>query len=269
MGDGAYAETIRKIQKILQIRQGKSLQNKNKVLGVLGGLGPMATVYFYEMLTEHTYAERDQDHIDIVISSRATTPDRTAFILGKSEENPLSVMCEEAKRLIGYGADMISIPCNTAHYFYDELAKEIDVPIVNIIRETVRFIKNTGAKKAGILATEGTVRSGAYEKVSSEMGLLYEAPEAEYQSLLSDIIYGDIKHGKDADMEKFGRVCSHMREKGCERIVLGCTELSLIAKKNKLGGEFVDSMEVLALKTIKMCGKTPIGFSDEMMKYIN
>ena len=246
----------------------QNLQKKNKILGILGGLGPMATVYFYEMLTEHTFAERDQDHIDMIISSRATTPDRTAFVLSESDENPLPVMQEEAEKLISCGADIISIPCNTAHYFYDALAPMLSVPMVNIIYETVRFAKSSGAKKIGILATEGTVRSGAYEKVCAEMGIGYEAPGAEYQKMLSDIIYGEIKQGKDADMAKFADVCRHMKEKGCERLILGCTELSLIAKKHSLGDDFIDSLEVLALKTIKMCGKTPVGFSDEMMKFV-
>ncbi len=228
----------------------------------------MATVYFYEMLTEHTCAEKDQDHIDIIISSRATTPDRTAFVLSQSDESPLPIMQQEAEKLISCGADIISIPCNTAHYFYDALAPMLTVPMVNIIFETVSFVKNSGAKKIGILATEGTVSSGAYQKVCFEMGIGYEAPDEEYQKILSDIIYGEIKQGKDADMARFDQVCRHMREKGCEKLVLGCTELSLIDKKNSLGDEFVDSLSVLALKTIKMCGKTPVGFSDEMMKFV-
>lgn len=228
----------------------------------------MATVYFYEMLTEHTKAEKDQDHIDMIISSRATTPDRTAFVLSESDENPLPIMQEEAEKLISCGADIISIPCNTAHYFYDALAPMLSVPMVNIIYETVSFAKSIGAKKIGILATEGTVKSRAYEKVCTDMEIGYEAPDEEYQKILSDIIYGEIKQGKDANMAKFAEVCRHMREKGCERLVLGCTELSLIAKKNRLEGEFIDSLSVLAAKTIKMCGKTPIGFSDEMMKYV-
>lgn len=246
----------------------QNLQKKNNILGILGGLGPMATVYFYEMITEHTKAECDQDHIDIIISSRATTPDRTAFVLSQSDENPLPIMQEEAEKLISCGADVISIPCNTAHYFYDALAPILSVPMVNIIFETVSFVKRTGTKKIGILATEGTVKSGAYEKVCAEMGIGYEAPDEKYQKILSDIIYGEIKQGKDADMAKFFEICRHMRDKGCERLVLGCTELSLIAKKNSLEDEFVDSLSVLALKTIKMCGKTPIGFSDEMMKFV-
>ncbi len=237
-------------------------------LGILGGLGPMATVYFCELLTSHTFAEKDQDHIDMIISSRATTPDRTAYVLGSSTENPLPIMLEEAKKLIDNGADIISIPCNTAHYFYDALASDINIPIINIIRETVSYIKRTGAKKAGILATEGTVRSEAYAKMCRELGLDYAAPDTEHQRLLNEIIYGEIKQGKSPDMEKFSKVCRHMEENGCERLVLGCTELSLVAKENDLGDKFVDSLEVLALKTIRMCGKTPIGFSSQMTDII-
>ena len=226
----------------------------------------MATVYFYEMLTEHTKADRDQEHIDILISSRATTPDRTAFVLGESTENPLSIMKEECEKLIKSGADIISIPCNTAHYFYDALSESIQVPIINIIRETVELIRKSGAGKIGILATAGTVRSGAYEKVCKELGVGYEAPDETHQQMLTDIIYGDIKQGRDADMEKFMAVCRHMREKECDVLVLGCTELSLIAKKHCLDDSFVDSLAVLAAKTIPLCGKTPVGFPEKIMK---
>ena len=93
----------------------------------------MSSVYFYEMLTEHTEAECDQDHLIIIISSHASTPDRTAYILGKSDENPLDVMIDDVKRLKQYGADVIAIPCNTAHYFYNELKKEVDIPIISKI----------------------------------------------------------------------------------------------------------------------------------------
>ena len=228
----------------------------------------MATAYFYEMLTEHTLAECDQDHIDMIISSRATTPDRTAFVLGRSNENPLETMLEDAKKLVDCGAEVISMPCNTAHYFYDALAEGIEIPIINIIRETVTFLKNAGVKRVGILATEGTVSSGAYEKVCLELGIEYETPDKEYQTMLSEIIYGDIKQGRDADMDKFRQVCRHMKDKGCERLILGCTELSLVAKKNDLGSFFVDSLLVLALKTIRECGKIPVGFPREMMDNI-
>ena len=84
-------------------------------LGILGGLGPMSSVYFYELLTAHTRAACDQEHINLLISSRADTPDRTAFILGRSADDPLPAMVEEAARLERAGVDLLAIPCNTAH----------------------------------------------------------------------------------------------------------------------------------------------------------
>jgi aspartate racemase len=143
----------------------------NKTLGILGGLGPMSSVYFYEMLTEHTVAETDQQHLNILLSSRADTPDRTAFITGRSTENPIHSMLSEVSKLIGAGADVIAIPCNTAHYFYDSISAAATVPVINIIRQTAIFCKREGIKKAGILATEGTISSGAYSSVFEMAGI--------------------------------------------------------------------------------------------------
>ena len=109
------------------------MSKEHPVLGILGGLGPMATAYFYELLISHTQAERDQEHIDIIINSHATTPDRTAFIMGKSADDPLAVMVADLQRMKTYGADLVAIPCNTAHYFYDKLIASTDLPILNIM----------------------------------------------------------------------------------------------------------------------------------------
>ncbi len=244
------------------------MEKNRKLLGILGGLGPMATVYFYEMLTAHTKVTRDQEHIDILISSRATTPDRTAFIVGASDESPIGTMIEEGKRLQNSGADLISMPCNTAHYFYDELTAALDIPVVNILYETAAHIKRTGAKTAGILATEGTVRSGAYAHVCEKVGLDCIVPDDEHRAILSEIIYGQIKQGKSADMGMFNRVSRHMTERGADKLVLGCTELSLIKRENDLDDHFIDSLEVLALRTIVLCGKEPVGFDASLMNDI-
>ena len=225
--------------------------------GIIGGLGPMASVYFYEMITEHTLAKCDQDHIDLLLTSRATTPDRTAYILGQSDESPLPVMISEAKRLISAGADVIVIPCNTAHYFYDGLCEAISVPVINIMVETVKYCVGKGMKKVGILATEGTVRSRTYERVCNEYGVETAYPCDASQKL---IIYGDIKQGRPADMEKFGRVAYELREQSCDTLILGCTELSLVKRNGHLGRFYTDSLEVLADVTIRSCGKTSIGF---------
>lgn len=238
---------------------------KKKTLGVLGGLGPMSSVYFYEMLTAHTLAERDQQHINILISSRADTPDRTDYITGRSAENPLPVMRAEVDKLAAAGAEIIAIPCNTAHYFYDGVAKASRIPIINIIEETVSFCKYLGLSKVGVLATEGTVLSGAYRAVLEREGIEYMTCSDEDQTVVSDIIYGSVKQGKEPDIDKFLAVADALTAHGCERIILGCTELSLLKRNCRLGIRFIDSLEVLAARAIAECGATPYGFDRELM----
>lgn len=232
--------------------------NTSKLLGILGGVGPMATVYFYELLTSLTRAECDQDHIDIVISSRATTPDRTAFIMGESDADPLDAMIPDAKRLVAFGAQVIAIPCNTAHYFYDKLAASVTVPILNIIAETVSTLKSQGVGRFGLLATDGTVDSETYQRYCAAHGIECVVPDPERQARVMSIIYDQIKCGKPANMESFYEIAHYMRSRGCERLVLGCTELSLIKKNESLGDYYTDSLECLALSTIRACGKRSI-----------
>lgn len=239
----------------------KASRAKRPVLGVLGGLGPMSSVYFYEMLTTHTPARRDQDHLDIILSSRASTPDRTAYILGESEEDPFATMERDAEMLVQYGATLLAIPCNTAHYFYDRLARSLPVPILNMVRLTVRQAKAGGCKRLGVMATSGTVDSHTYQRMCRAEGLECILPSAQSQKALMEIIYGQIKSGRPADMAMFGRVSDELRAAGCERAVLGCTELSLIKRDEKLTDPFfLDSTEVLAKEALLACGITPIGF---------
>ena len=229
-------------------------------LGILGGLGPASTIYFCELLNRHTAATCDADHIDMLISSRATTPDRTSYILDKNAPDPLPVMLCEAHRLERAGVDLIVMPCNTAHYFYDGLAQNCQVPILNIIDETTAHLSRTGVRTFGLLATEGTIRSGAYERFCTPRGLSCLTPTEDEQAMITDIIFGQIKQNKPADMASFLRVADTLRARGCQKIVLGCTELSLLKKQGLDEDLFVDSLDVLAYRTIVACGKTPVGF---------
>ncbi len=237
--------------------------NKALKLGILGGLGPMASAYFYEMITEHTKAERDQDHIDILLSSRASTPDRTDFIMGRSDVSPLPVMIEDAKYLESCHVSAIVIPCNTAHYFIEELRRSVSIPMPSIITETVQHIKTVGKKKAGILATEGTVSTNTYQMECDAHGIEWEIPSPENQKILMELIYDCVKKGLPADRDKFYKVVDELTAKGCDCLILGCTELSVINRQLGKDPRFVDSLEVLAYTAIKMCGQTPTGFSSD------
>ena len=229
-------------------------------LGILGGLGPMSTVYFCELLNLHTAAACDADHIDMLISSRATTPDRTAYIIDKSAPDPLPVMLEEAHRLERAGVDLIVVPCNTAHYFYDGLAEGCNTPILNIIEETTAHLCSIGTRTFGLLATEGTIRSGAYERFCAPRNLTCVTPTPDEQKIITSIIFDAIKQNKPVDMAAFEGVVNSLCARGCEKIVLGCTELSLLKKQGLDDELFVDSLDVLAYRTILACGKTPVGF---------
>ncbi len=233
--------------------------NTPKVLGILGGLGPMATVYFYELLISHTSATCDQDHIDLIINSRATTPDRTAFIMGKSSESPFDIMHSDAQKLVTYGADVLAIPCNTAHYFFDKLNATTDVPILNMVEETVKTAKQQ-CDKVGILATTGTLHTNTYQRVLQNHNVDYAVPCKEHEEMLMDIIYGSIKQGQNADMQTFNIIVDGLKQQGCNGVILGCTELSIIKRNEGLGAFYIDSMEVLAKNAIETFGKTPIGF---------
>ncbi len=233
---------------------------KKPVLGILGGLGPAATCYLYQMLTDHTPAACDQDHLDIVISSRASTPDRTAFITGQSKDDPFAVMERDGEMLVKYGATILAIPCNTAHYFYDRLAAALPVPVLNMPRLTVADAKAAGCTKLGILATDGTLLSGTYQMMCREAGLAWAVPSPAHQQAVMEIIYRQIKQGQRADMARFNAAAEDLRAQGCNRAVLGCTELSLVKRDEHLGAFFIDSTEVLCRHTLLACGITPIGF---------
>ncbi len=233
----------------------------NKVLGVLGGLGPQATVYFSDMVVRYTEAASDQEHIPMIILNDTEIPDRTAFILGTSEESPLPKMIEDAKLLEKAGCSMIVIPCNTAHFFYDEVEKNVSIPIINIIDETVRYcVESTpGIKTVGLLATQGTVQSGSYKRYTDKYDLELITPDEEDEKKLMSIIYDQVKAGKSVDILEFSEIISNMKRRGADVIVLGCTELSVINREYGLtvrDREIKDSMEILVVKSIEKCGKT-------------
>lgn len=229
---------------------------KDKTVGVLGGLGPMATVYFYDMVVEMTEAKRDQDHLDMIIMNRATTPDRTAYILGSSDDSPLDYIVRDAKRLEAAGADFLVLTCNTAHYFYNAIVEGLGIPLINMIEETVVHAKKKGHKKIGILATTGNINTGLYQDMCVKHSMDYYVPSQPVQEMVMNIIYDQVKAGKKADMDQFNKIIGVLKAEGCDCAILGCTELSIIKKDEKLPNDFfVDSSEVLAMTTILKAGR--------------
>lgn len=226
-----------------------------KRLGVIGGLGPMATAYFLELLASMTVAQCDQDHIETIIYSRPQTPDRTAFILGKSMESPLAMMLDTLSFLEKSECEVIAIPCITSHCYITELQESAKIPVINTVDETAILLKEGKISCAGVMATSGTVKTKLFQKALQARGIECVVPKSNYQELVTDVIYKNIKAGQPADMDKFQRASEHLRGLGAEVIILGCTELSLIRRDGGADLGYLDVLEVLSAKSVELCGK--------------
>lgn len=225
-----------------------------KTLGIVGGVGPLATMFIGEMIVRRTKAAKDQDHVNSIITNNTRIPDRTAFIMGRSQDNPVPVMVADMEKLSSIGAEIIIIPCNTAHTFYEELQQGSPVPVIHMIRETMNRAAEQGAKKVGILATTGTVTSKVYQHAADEYGLEPVLPSQEIQEKVMSIIYDNIKAGKNADRSNWRDIVNYMENQGCDRVILGCTELSIVKKEMELPEFYLDSLIVLAETAILTCG---------------
>lgn len=226
-----------------------------KTLGVIGGVGPMATAYFMQMIIEMTDAKIDQEHIKMVIFNNPDIPDRTKFILKQSDENPYDHMLKITEQLVNSGAEVIAMPCVTATYFMDDLAKETSADVINNITETCKYLLDNHISEVGLLATDGTISCGLFQKMLNEVGIKVHVPNESNQREVMKIIYDQIKAGEKVDIECFNSVSYKLRKEGAQIILLGCTELSLIRKEGLLGKGYLDVMQVAAKVVVEKCGK--------------
>ena len=226
-----------------------------KTLGVIGGLGPMASAYFLQLLTQMSDAQTDQEHMEVLLYSRPSIPDRTKYILGESEDNPVPDMVQTGKKLKEMGADILAVPCITAHHFHKELEDGIGLPIINAVEETAACLEEKKVTRTGILATDGTIRSGLFQNILKQHDICSILPEEENQKKVMEIIFGQIKAGKSVDMECFRKVSEDLTKQGAQVVLLACTELSLIKRDYGLPSGYLDVMEVLARKAVQSCNR--------------
>lgn len=225
------------------------------MLGIIGGMGPAATDLLYRRIIDRTDAECDQEHLDMIILNHASMPDRTAAIRSGKTERVLELLQKDARFLEKAGAAAIAIPCNTSHYFYDDLQKSVSIPIINMVRETARYVKALGRKKVCVLATDGTIMSGIYEKEITAEGIEYVAPDEKTQKLVMKIIYEQVKKGFPGNEEDFREIHHFIKSSGCDGAILACTELSVFREEAGLTDYYTDALEVLCECSIVSCGK--------------
>ncbi|MDD4088089.1 MAG: amino acid racemase [Tissierellia bacterium] len=226
-----------------------------KTIGIIGGMGPLATVHLFERIVLRTKAEKDQEHIRVLIDSNTNIPDRTKAILGNGK-SPVKELVNSAKILENSGADFLIMPCNTAHYFIEEIKKNISIPFINMIEESVKFTYDKYGKEAvvGIMATDGTIKTKIYENYYAELGIKTVVP-IKTQEKIMKFIYDVIKKGNyDAGTDLLFECVDELRELGATAFLLGCTELSSAQYLYKFKGSFINPMEVLTERAIIFAG---------------
>ena len=229
---------------------------EKKVLGILGGMGPEASEVFYHKIINATHASCDQDHLDVLLWSHAAIPDRTAMIKAGRTEELWQVFARDIAMMKAAGIDYLAVPCNTSHYFAKEMDEAMDHHFINMITCAASHAKECGFKRVGVLATDGTVEADLYGKALHEEGITCFYPDKEDQKVVMSIIYEEIKKGKKGSLEYFEAVLSHMQEKGCEAVILACTELSVLKMNYPTLNRdcIIDAMDVLCEACITSCG---------------
>lgn len=233
------------------------MKDNQKVLGVVGGMGPLATQLFYKMIIENTQAHKDQDHINMIILNHASMPDRTQAIMNGNLPDLLQRLETDTGILEHAGADYLVIPCNTCHVLAPEIQQQTAVKMINMIETAADYVAEKYGKQAkvGIMATDGTIKMGMYQKACRARNLEPVIPTAESQKLVMKIIYEGIKDEGEIDYSDFETVERELRDAGCDCVIMACTELSCFKEMYKLPDYFVDAMEVTAKKAITLCGR--------------
>lgn len=225
-----------------------------KTIGILGGMGPLATCDLMRKIIDHTEAANDQEHIHICVDNNTNIPDRTAAILHDGS-NPLPEMIKSAVRLQAMGADVLVIPCNTAHFYLEEIRKYIDIPILSMLQETANYLHSQGVHCAAILATDGTIQCGLYDAVLEGANISPMHPDEEEQKLVMSLIYDCVKAGKAcSDTQEIYAMEKRLSEQGAQVIILGCTELPVAFAQWENCIPVVDPTDILAMAAIRYAG---------------
>ena len=227
-----------------------------KTIGILGGMGPLATADLLIKIVTMTRAACDRDHIRVFVDDNAAIPDRTEAILNGGPD-PVPEMLSALRNLEKCGADCIVMPCNTAHYYLPRLQAQTDIPFLNVLTVTAeRCAVLFPGKTAAILATTGALATGLYQNALSVRGIPFLTPYEEEQAQLMHLIYDLVKASLPLHPEAhlWRGILDSMRRRGADYFILGCTELPIVANTLEEEGPFLDPTAELARAAILFCG---------------
>ena len=217
-------------------------------------MGPEATADLFMRIIRATPVKRDQDHLHVIIDSNSKIPDRTPAILGTGESS-LPLLVETGKRLEKAGADLLIMPCNTAHYFHAKIQEQVGIPLLHMIRLSTDYIakKYPKVRKAGLLASDGTIASRLYDDSYAAKGIEILIPNEASQKDTIDAIYKYIKTGNlEKGEELLKQVSRELIEVGADTVLCGCTEVSIVLHDGDLSVPVVDPLQVLAEEAVKL-----------------
>lgn len=227
---------------------------EKKAIGVIGGMGPLATVDIFRKIVLHTKAETDQEHLRVLIDNNTAIPDRTEALLHGGGD-PAPEMARSARLLEQMGAGLLVIPCNTAHNFYGAVQGAVGIPVLHMLKLTARDLSRAGVRRAGLLATDGTVQTGAYQEAFAGTGIDLLTPDSSGQQSIMDMVYRGVKAGNlHFDISGARRAMEDLLDRGAETLILGCTELPLAFALYHMVYPAVDPTLVLALEAIRQAG---------------
>ncbi|MGZ7459796.1 cysteate racemase [Pseudomonas sp. Ma2-10] len=226
-----------------------------KIVGIIGGMGPEATVDLMRRVIEMTPVEDDADHIRMLIDNNPKVPSRIKALIEGTGESPAPCMAEMARGLVRQGADFLVIPCNTAHYYYDEVAAAVSAPIINLIELTAQTVhaQQPGIHKIGLLASSALRMIELYEPWFRALGIEILYPEESNQVQLMQLIR-DVKAGRrtDAQIEAYNSAAKSLEAQGAQCLVVACTELSVLDDKLQSALPIYDAANLLAAEIVRL-----------------
>lgn len=223
-----------------------------KICGILGGMGPEATVDLMARIVRFTDANEDGDHVHCIVDQNPQVPSRIKAIL-EGGPSPGPVLAKMAKNLQEAGADFVCMPCNTAHHWLLEATGDIKIPFLDMPSLATAQIAGKGSKKCGILGTTATREKKVYDPHCAKYGLEICYPDDEDQAELLKII-NEVKGGNYSGREAFAKIASNMIEKGADSLIIACTELGILGLPDDLAANVVDAPDALAKEIIIQAG---------------
>lgn len=228
-----------------------------KIAGVLGGVGPAATAHFLQRVVDFTDAHTDQDNVDLIVTQRSSTPDRTLSITDSSAPNPTASLLRDASILQKAGAEFLVMPCNTGMYHLNQVKGDLSLPLIDTVKVTVNHLLDRlgDGKKIAILGTVGTRTTGLYERATEDLDIEVGYPSEDLQEIVTNIIYEHVKANLPVPEDLWNNLLSGLDTAGFDGAITGCTELSIAqaALPNNVL-PITDSVDALAIETVKAAG---------------